>query len=314
MEEMEKVLREIEAIKQKKEETYADIGRIYAEKYADAVRDREIQGLLDDLEEADEEIAAKEERIRVLKGITSCGTCGREIKIGTLFCQYCGARQAPNQTAQQGSSDANRCPLCHTEVETGQLFCHNCGQKLVPSNPMTGLWEEETSAEETPATEPPAFDSYEETPAAETPTVDSYVQQSAAEEPVEEAPVQQPVNTWEPEKPAAEPQTFDSYEDKSEAESSVFDNDEEEPAANSFAQEQPVMENTQEEKTPSFDFSGDMDWMKPSWEAPQEPAASREKTPQPDFSAPQIRFCRECGQTLQPDDLFCPECGCRVRD
>lgn len=55
-----------------------------------------------------------------------CNKCGKEITNDSIFCSWCGAKQATT------------CGSCGAELQNGALFCHKCGNKVgdVPVAPV----------------------------------------------------------------------------------------------------------------------------------------------------------------------------------
>lgn len=60
--------------------------------------------------------------------IITCPECSRENKVGSKFCNHCGAK-LPKSTNIL-------CPRCQTPNPHDRLYCDNCGQRLVASEPV----------------------------------------------------------------------------------------------------------------------------------------------------------------------------------
>ena len=49
-----------------------------------------------------------------------CENCGKEIKVSSNFCNYCGVK----------IEKETRCPKCSEIIEENSVFCSNCGNKI----------------------------------------------------------------------------------------------------------------------------------------------------------------------------------------
>jgi DNA repair exonuclease SbcCD ATPase subunit len=123
--------------KKKIEQLYAAIGKAYYEAHkneadaAEAATMAEITALLAQIEENDE-------KIKQLKGVTKCESCGADVPADAAFCNNCGtkvvretAAPAPEAgVAAAPVAEKSVCPTCGQPVAPGNLFCNNCGAKL----------------------------------------------------------------------------------------------------------------------------------------------------------------------------------------
>ena len=119
--------------KKKIEQLYTAIGKAYYEAHkneadaAEAATMAEITALLAQIEENDE-------KIKQLKGVTKCESCGADVPADAAFCNNCGTKvvkpvAAPAVEAAS-VSDQRLCPTCGNAVGEDNLFCNNCGTKL----------------------------------------------------------------------------------------------------------------------------------------------------------------------------------------
>lgn len=68
---------------------YQQIGKLYAEKYADEPGEG-FSDLIAQIKEAEEKIAQYRTQIQDVKGVTRCEKCGAEVTKGAAFCSACG--------------------------------------------------------------------------------------------------------------------------------------------------------------------------------------------------------------------------------
>lgn len=67
-----------------------------------------------------------------------CGSCGKEIADGSIFCNFCGGRQTatPSDEASEAPKDLKMfCRTCRQEFDEDWIFCDRCGMRLVPMTP-----------------------------------------------------------------------------------------------------------------------------------------------------------------------------------
>lgn len=80
------------------------------------------------IEEAQQRINTYSERIKWLKGIVKCPSCGGEVSIDASFCNTCGARLP--QAAMSVSKEMVACPKCGALQAKETAFCTNCGGRM----------------------------------------------------------------------------------------------------------------------------------------------------------------------------------------
>lgn len=119
--------------KKKIEQLYAAIGKAYYENHKndstaeEAAAMAEITALLAQIEENDE-------KIKQLKGVTKCESCGADVPADAAFCNNCGTKVVKPVAAPAAEaapvSDQRLCPTCGQPVGKDNMFCNNCGAKL----------------------------------------------------------------------------------------------------------------------------------------------------------------------------------------
>ena len=122
---------EIDDLKQKELETYAEIGKKAVEtdaaKYSDLIdRLRLIQSNIEQSESKLQELKsakdAEEKAKKEEKARRTCPSCGHENQDGVKFCQECGSKL--------GEAGKPTCPSCGAQNPPGTKFCGDCGARL----------------------------------------------------------------------------------------------------------------------------------------------------------------------------------------
>lgn len=115
-------------------DVYTEIGRQYFEANRTNLSDPYIQQM-QVIFTAEAVIAERKQRIREIKGMKICATCGAEIPLGMMYCGTCGApvpEPAPAvlQEEPEAQPESLKCPSCGAELPMDAAFCTSCGQKL----------------------------------------------------------------------------------------------------------------------------------------------------------------------------------------
>lgn len=119
---------------------YAEIGKIYVEKFADNA-DESLVELIASVKAAEAKIAEYKEQIKEIKGVMVCEKCGAEVAANTAFCTACGnampvkesqpeAEQNEVQPVEAEQPAKKVCAVCGVENEATSNFCIACGAKL----------------------------------------------------------------------------------------------------------------------------------------------------------------------------------------
>ena len=120
--------------------TYAEIGKLYVEKFADTA-DESLVELIATVKGAEDKISEYKEQIKEIKGVMVCEKCGAEVAANTAFCTACGnampvkesqteAEQSETQQPEAEQSAKKVCAICGVENEATSNFCIACGTKL----------------------------------------------------------------------------------------------------------------------------------------------------------------------------------------
>jgi len=106
---------------------YTEIGQAYYEKYKDAA-DTDMNEQISQITALFAEIKECQEKIKQIRGIGKCPSCGADVPANAAFCNACGAKILVEET----STDAGKrhCPACGAVVAEGNAFCNQCGAKL----------------------------------------------------------------------------------------------------------------------------------------------------------------------------------------
>lgn len=108
---------------------FMSIGQAYYEGHRQdpAAENREAIGEIDALYA---EIAQNREKIKQIKGVTKCPSCGADVPLSAAFCNACGAKIGREAPVVQADDGQRRCPVCNTPVSGDDMFCGNCGAKM----------------------------------------------------------------------------------------------------------------------------------------------------------------------------------------
>lgn len=145
--EVQKLNSTINQQKNEIESKYAEMGKLYFEKFGENGQIGELNALSAEIRKILEEIEANKDKINEIKGLKKCESCGEPIDNGSVFCPICGAKQ---------SVVVPRCVKCGSVLEEGAKFCAKCGTRQpdiespVPAQPVAVP----ASAEPVPQPEP----------------------------------------------------------------------------------------------------------------------------------------------------------------
>lgn len=107
-------------------ETYAQIGRIYYEQFRNAPAEQ-LRSYIEQVNASNAKLAEYHQKVKELKGVTKCPSCGAEVANGAQFCPGCGL----NVAADKASSDGKKhCAACGAAIAPGNKFCTSCGRPV----------------------------------------------------------------------------------------------------------------------------------------------------------------------------------------
>lgn len=76
---------------------------------------------------------------RLIKGVTYCPECRKEIPEHSKYCNHCGARVPEKEETRRSDMSApfsgKVCPKCGAVSREGFVFCSNCGSRLPEEEP-----------------------------------------------------------------------------------------------------------------------------------------------------------------------------------
>lgn len=78
-------------------EAYEQIGKLYVEKFSESPAEFFTE-YLDAINISNGKIAEYQEKIKEIKGVSKCASCGAEIPNGSAFCPSCGAKTVTAST------------------------------------------------------------------------------------------------------------------------------------------------------------------------------------------------------------------------
>lgn len=127
---------------------YEQIGRRYVEEFGEKPAESMAE-YLEALKTSKNTIAEYQQKLKDLKGISICPTCGAEVPNGSSFCAACGTKMAAPSVEPAKSGKV--CSKCGAIVSEGNKFCTSCGQPMEQEASSSN--EEKTTANEEKVTE-----------------------------------------------------------------------------------------------------------------------------------------------------------------
>lgn len=107
----------------RQKEMFRQIGEKFFETYR-SYAVGEFAQLCRQVQESMEKAEEYRGQLMKLKGVKTCGTCGREVAANAAFCSHCGA---PMREKEPVNSVQNLCANCGRPLEKGTQFCTWCG-------------------------------------------------------------------------------------------------------------------------------------------------------------------------------------------
>ncbi len=115
------------AEKEKKiRELFTSIGQSYYENHKNDA-DAEEKNKIEVITALYEGIIESNEKIKQIKGIVKCQSCGADIPYDAAFCNVCGTKV---QELNEDRTEQKICPACNKPVPKENLFCNYCGAKI----------------------------------------------------------------------------------------------------------------------------------------------------------------------------------------
>ena len=74
-------------------------------------------------------IDSLKQKIREIKNVEICGSCGAEIIKPSAFCPKCGVKLEVEKPPAQQKPQRKACPSCSAEIAEDAVFCTSCGAK-----------------------------------------------------------------------------------------------------------------------------------------------------------------------------------------
>ena len=125
--ELVKLNSQISTAEKKRTQAYLDMGKKYAELHR-ADYDMEFREFMEEIFAREKEIADCNARIREVKGIRTCPSCGAEVPKASAFCAACGCAMPQAEAAAEPAEPAGPvCAGCGEQLEPGAKFCPACG-------------------------------------------------------------------------------------------------------------------------------------------------------------------------------------------
>ena len=107
---------------------YAEIGRLFYEQNKDNIPAGYEQSFAK-VKESLAAVAETGEKLREVKNVKACPSCGAEIGLAVKFCPKCGT-ECEVIPVSEAKVDNGKCPGCGAKLKPGASFCNNCGMKV----------------------------------------------------------------------------------------------------------------------------------------------------------------------------------------
>lgn len=215
-----------------------------------------------------------------------CPQCGAAQKDDSRFCAICGTPKPQPQPVMQpqppvqAPSEDWICPTCGAIQSEDSRFCSVCGKpKPVLQNPVEVQRQQPTA---------PMF---RQEPVEEKPTAPMFYQKPAEE------------------KPAAPTFHYDL-----EAAAPMFQNEVSEQPVQSEEEDDPIISTTFFRETEEPEEEPRTMIFRKAPAVSEAPAMKPQIAPMMQEPKVQSNICKVCGAELQPEDLFCPECGSQTNN
>lgn len=280
MTESAKMSSQIAAVQNELRRCYQGLGERYYEAFRQEERE-ELQPFVQQITSHLQQLEQLKEELRSLRGLVSCPNCGQDIPKNSVFCPNCGNRAI--------TQDVSRCKACGAVAPAGTAFCIHCGGQMEFISGVNTAPKPQGSFCAQCGAPLEAGSQFCATCGA---SVGEAAQPSSAEgqnkpeveEVYPEAPAW-PMPSPEP-SAAAEPRPFMEDEDMEQAVLLPEESEEQE---------------LEWVRTPLRYHSGENLMPEEAWEEPEVKPVS-----------PVSHVCPQCGVTLEEDQVFCHNCGCRV--
>lgn len=105
---------------------YEQIGKKYVDEYGESPANLFAE-YIEALKISQDKISEYQQKLKNLKGVTKCLSCGAEVPNGSLFCVVCGAKiTAPESITREDI----HCTGCGALIPKGSKFCTSCGKPI----------------------------------------------------------------------------------------------------------------------------------------------------------------------------------------
>ena len=280
---------------------YQGLGECYYATFRQEERE-ELRPFVQQITDLLQQMEQLKEEQRSLRGLVACPNCGEDIPKNSVFCPNCGGRAI--------TQDVSRCKNCGAVAPAGAAFCTICGGQMefIPGTDAAPQPQEQPQAqpEEQPETQPqkevcakcgaPLEAGSQFCTACGASVAEKTAPAFVAEDwprPVEGPPLPEVEElAWENSAPVMPSEPEETH-----------------PPVAAVDLEQPVLLPEQKEEQ-------DWDLGMPPWEDRRGenliPAAAWADPVPMQESTPTAHTCPQCGVTLEDDQVFCHNCGCKV--
>jgi len=108
---------------------YTDLGILVYRKFQSGVSvEEDFVAGCNRIDELNKNIETLKQKIREVKNVKSCQSCGNQLALEVMFCPKCGTKQSPVETPH--GAELKTCPSCAAQVADDSAFCTTCGAEI----------------------------------------------------------------------------------------------------------------------------------------------------------------------------------------
>ena len=144
--EINRINSQISANEEQINNAYFQIGKLFVSIYGRNCSS-EFSGLISTIAELENQNEELKKKIQKIRRVQHCTNCGAEVPEGVAFCSVCGNRM---ENYVENQSSELRCLKCGMPLREGLRFCTSCGRAVVGdvviSQPAAGQLQKEVNA------------------------------------------------------------------------------------------------------------------------------------------------------------------------
>jgi len=128
----------ISAEKEKIDQYYATMGKVYFERYGAETDEDPFVSICDIVRESHARIECLEEAMMQIQNTKTCPQCNGICDYDSLFCPLCG-HAFPREQGAKDMDEIKFCSNCGAKLMEGGGFCSACGQQMTPVAPANKI-------------------------------------------------------------------------------------------------------------------------------------------------------------------------------